>query len=202
MAKRAKKRALTRPAPRSRGSMEPPFGRKLRFDLRALLEKARKLPIEVDGISLNLPFLSVTLKPKPIEKKIAREIVIRLSDKRVLNSRECCDSCVKAACESLQEIRKLLVDKQVEMAHKTDSGLYLLSELILEAIRQFLTLTEASDWRDPKREDIEALEALRAHIFRCLTQIALIADIQIPKISDGMRYDQVWDTEAYVAPKK
>jgi len=38
---------------------------------------------------------------------------------------------------------------------------------------------------------------LRAHLYRCLTQVSKIADIKIPKITDAMRYDEAWQLEAY-----
>ncbi|MGB6031522.1 MAG: hypothetical protein WBG01_13755 [Bacteroidota bacterium] len=34
-----------------------------------------------------------------------------------------------------------------------------------------------------------ALELLRGHLFRCLTQIALVADTEIQKIPRNMRYE-------------
>ena len=43
---------------------------------------------------------------------------------------------------------------------------------------------------------------LRAHIYRSLLQVAKIADMEIPGISDGMRYDGQWQLEAYQAPNR
>jgi hypothetical protein len=82
---------------------------------------------------------------------------------------------------------------------------------MLEAIRQFFTYEEGlrnrrstrlelpSRFRQPdiKEQYLAALEMLRAHLHRCLLQISAIAEIEIPKISDQMRYDQVWQLEAY-----
>ena len=67
--------------------------------------------------------------------------MIRMAERRVLNASECCDNCIDQALESLQKIRSLLVDKQVELADHTDGALYLLIEAIDEPIRQFLTLS-------------------------------------------------------------
>lgn len=193
--------------------LPPPF----RFDFRALITKARqKLNTRVDGVSINLPFLSLKFKPDDLQQTVAREIVIRLSDRRVLNASECCDNCIDQALASLQEIRSLLVDKQVEMAKLVDTPVYFLTEFMLEGIRQFLTfeqrlkdashesqivLPASSDFRRPydKREQYFAgLEMLRAHLHRCLLQIAKIADIRIPKISDNRRYNEAWQLEAHV----
>jgi hypothetical protein len=91
-------------------------------------------------------------------------------------------------------------------------------ELMLEGIRQFLTFeqrlrqsTEMSSliWhssgdfrRTPDQRDqyFAALVMLRAHLHRCLLQVAKIADIRIPKITDNMRYDEAWQLEAYGKP--
>lgn len=59
------------------------------------------------------------MKPDKMERKVAREVVIRLADRRVLTSAECCDNCIDQALASLQEIRRIIVDKQVELSHHT-----------------------------------------------------------------------------------
>ena len=95
--------------------LQPPF----RFDLNTLLRRARQLPQQVEGVAINLPFVSITVRPDDRERRIAREIVIRLADKRILNAWECCDDCITNAIASLQDIRVLLVDKQVELSNQT-----------------------------------------------------------------------------------
>ncbi len=196
--------------------LKPPF----KFDFREQLKNARrKLNSRVGSVSVNLPFLSFSLNPDDLEKRVAREIVIRMSDRRVLNSFECCDNCIDQALSSLQEIRRILVDKQVELSGVSDSPLYILIELQVEAIRQFLTFEQRlnefapsepalvdvqKDFRRPRpaREKyFAALEMLRAHLHRCLVQVSKIADTAIPKIPDHMRYDDRWQLEAYEIPK-
>lgn len=196
--------------------LKPPF----KFDFRAQLNDARrKLNTRVGSVSINLPFLSFSLNPGDLEKRIAREIVIRLADRRVLNAFECCDECIDQALSSLQEIRRILVDKQVELSGASDSPLYLLIELQGEAIRQFLTFEQKlnqsaspeptpidvpSDFkRSPtaREQYFAALEMLRAHLHRCLVQVSKIADTSIPKIAGHMRYDDAWQLEAYEQPK-
>jgi hypothetical protein len=188
--------------------LTPPF----QFDVSKIVGKARRhLKKRVDGVTINLPFVSFSVNPDDAEKKAAREIVIRLADKRVLNAFECCDSCVEQALESLQEIRSLLVDKQVELSSLADGGLYLVIELMLEGIRQFFTFEEKLRTVNPQfpgdlhtrftRHDLQpyfsALEMLRGHLYRCLAQVAAVADTKIPKISDHMRYEDAWHLTAY-----
>lgn len=195
--------------------VKPPF----KFDFRAQLKEARrKLNTRVGSVSINLPFLSFSLNPDDLEKRVAREIVIRMADRRVLNAFECCDNCIDQALSSLQEIRRILIDKQVELSGAPDSPLYLLIELQVEAIRQFLTFEQRlnqtagpgavidtpSDFRRPapvREQYFAGLEMLRAHLHRCLFEVSKIADTVIPKIADHMRYDEAWQLEAYEQPK-
>ena len=183
--------------------LKPPF----RFNITNLLAQFRALPIDVDAsVEIGLPFFfKLKVKPDDIERRVAREMVIRLADRRVLNAWECCDSCIEKALDSLQEIRRLVVDKQVELANRTETPLYLLLEFIVEGIRQFLTFEESisREADSPRRFDereayFAALEALRAHIYRTMAQIATIADVTIPNITKAMRYDTDWDPDAYI----
>ena len=192
--------------------LPPPF----QFDVSELVGKARRhVKKRVDGVTINLPFVSFSVRPDDLERRVAREIVVRLADKRVLNAFECCDSCVEQALASLQEIRTHLVDKQVELSAHTDCALYLIVELMLEGIRQFFTFEERLRAADPQfpgelhtrlhRHDLNsyfaALEMLRAHLYRCLAQIAVVANTKIPKISAHMRYENTWPLEAYEQPE-
>ena len=191
--------------------LEPPF----RFNFKNLTAKAKgKVSNRIDGVSINLPFVSFTVSPDDKESSVAREIVIRMADRRVLNSFECCDNCIDAALDSLQSIRSILVDKQVELSHNTDGSLYLIIEYMLEGIRQFLTFQQRleqagksttslqipSSFKRPrttKEKYFAALEMLRAHLHRSLLQVAAIAKMEIPRIANNMRYDQAWQVEAY-----
>lgn len=171
------------------------------FDLSSVITRMRRLPRAVDGVSINLPFVSVSIKPDDLERRVAREVVIRMADRRVLNAFECCDDCIERALASLEEIRRLLLDKQVELSGHADSALYLLLEAMAEAIRQFSTYEQRLG-RGPedRQKYFAALEMLRAHLHRVLRQIALVASVQIPKIADHMRYDDAWQIEAYARP--
>ena len=96
---------------------------KFRFD--ELFQKAQRLAKKHGGtVTLRLPFISVAVNPDDVEKKVARELMVRLPDRRVLSSKECCDNCIDNSLASIQEIRKVLVDKQVELSHLHEGGLY------------------------------------------------------------------------------
>ena len=175
--------------------LKPPF----KFEIGGIIDRVRKLPVSVDGITITLPFVEVTLKPDDLERKVAREVVIRLADRRVLNARECCDGCIENALKSLQEISQTIVEKQVELSSKTDGILYLLLDSIRDSIRQFLTYEQRLTKRSPGSRELyfAALEMLRAHIHRSLLQVSKIADMEIPGISATMRYDDSWQLDAY-----
>lgn len=177
---------------------QPPF----KFDIDGIVRRLRKLPISVEGVSIVLPFVEVSVKIDAVECKVAREVVIRLSDRRVLNAWECCDNCIDEALKSLQEIRKIIVDKQVELSGKTDGVLYILLDSIREGIRQFLTFEQRLSRRRPECRELYfgGLEMLRGHIHRSLMQIAKIAEMEIPNISSHMRYDAQWYLEGYQPP--
>lgn len=118
--------------------------------------------------------------------------------------------------KSLGEIRQTLVDKQVELADLQDGALFLLVEAMSAGIRQFTTFEELlrrdtsapphprfSDFRRPldtRQADFDGLEVLRAHLIRCLGQIAVIA--RMPALSEGViaHYQGPWQLEAYTQP--
>jgi hypothetical protein len=184
---------------------KPPF----KFEVANIVKRLKSLPIAVDGaVKISIPFLEVTVKVDDREKKIARELVIRLADRRVLNAFECCDDCIDNALKSLQEIRQILVDKEVELSDKTDSALYILMDSIRDTIRQFLTFEQrlsgkhkiAPQYFEQRDMYFAGLEILRAHIHRTLIQVAKIAGTEIPGISQGMRYDENWQLEDYEVP--
>jgi hypothetical protein len=195
--------------------LPPPF----RFDLGSLLKTwRRKINTRIDGITITLPFLSFKVNPTDLEQRVAREIMIDMANRRVLSASECCDNCIDGALASLQEIRTFLVERQVELVQAMDSPLYLLLELQLEAIRQFLTfeqrlkaksalsgviLSQSHDFRRPpdtRESYFAALEMLRAHLHRCLIQVAKIGGASPPKFADYMPYDETWQLDAYEKP--
>ncbi len=179
-----------------------------KFDLTELLYKLhRASKNRVGDVTLNLPFISVAVSPKSRERKIAREIVIRLKDRRVLSAWECCDDCIDKALASLQDIRRLLVDKEVELSDLRDGPLYAVLEAMNLGIRQFLTFEErlraARESGGPEIREayFDGLELLRGHLSRCLSQVAVLAAMELP--ADGVisHYKGEWEIKAYVPPQ-
>jgi len=188
-----------------------------KFDVTKLLKQAQtKAKKHVDGVTIKLPFVSFSVKPTDIEKSVARELLIRLPDKRVLSSKECCDNCIDNSLASLQEIRKVLVESQVKLSNYHDGGLYLLIELMVEGVRQFITYEESlrvkpsmkeetthkDMYRPPdiQRQYFDVLEQLRFHIHSCLTQVALVADMETPKTESYLKADDEWLLSIYKKP--
>jgi hypothetical protein len=189
------------------------------FDISKSIKSARKfVNRHVGEVSIEIPFMSFTINPTDIERKVARELLIRLPDKRVLNAKECCDSCIDNALTSLQEVRKILVEKQVDLAEYHDEGLYLLIELMAEVIRQFLTYEESLKaresrgrpssksefYRDPEIREayFEVLKQLRFHIHSCLTQVSKIAQMETPKIESYLKSNDAWMLSLYLKPEE
>lgn len=184
-----------------------------KFDLSDLLRRARSQAHRVGDVTINLPFVSFSVSPEDREKRIAREVVIRLSDRRVLSESECCDNCINSALASLREVRQILVDKQVELSDLQDGALYLLLEAMLVGIRQFMTYEEVlrrnpgapqhprfDSNRLPEHRQgyFESLDLLRGHLSRCLGQVSAIAGMGM--LSEGLmaNYQGPWDELAYL----
>ena len=185
-----------------------------RFDIRESLRKLQRFGKKhVGGVTLNLPFFSISVNPTSREKEIARELTIRIQDRRILSANECCDNCIKEALASLQEIRHFLVDKQVAFSDAQDGPLYLLTEAMAVGIRQFLTYEQrlrgqgrkrapGSFVRDERGFEIrqqyfDALELLRAHLSLCITQVAGIAGMDVPSEGLVRNYKGAWLVAAY-----
>jgi hypothetical protein len=188
-----------------------------KFDMSDLLALARRqVSGRLGNVTLNLPFISIAVSPKDRERQIARELVIRLKDRRVLSAWECCDGCIDRALASLQDIRDLLVAKQVELSDATDGPLYLLIDAMAAGIRQFMTFEELLKRQNdapphPRFRDFErpadtrqayfdALEVLRGHLSRCLGQIAVLAGMEALKDGLVANYQGPWQIEAYLPP--
>ena len=193
-----------------------------KFDMSNLLAWARRQArshLADATVTLNLPYLGsiggIRVAPKDREREAARELVVRLKDRRVLSAWECCDDCIDRALGSLQEIRQLLVAKQVELSDLSDGPLFQLMDAMAVGIRQFLTFEErmkpsedgSRRARTPQfrsanvREAyFDALEVLRGHLSRCLGQVAVLARME--PLSEGLiaNYQGPWPLDAYVPP--
>jgi hypothetical protein len=187
------------------------------FDVADLLTKAyRRTKSSIGEVTISLPFVSIAVSPKDREREVARELVIRLRDRRVLSSQECCDGCIDSALASLQEIRQILVEKQVTLSDLQHGPLFLMIDMMRQGIRQFLTYTErlsdleddltAGAHRDFRRLPearhayFTALELLRGHLSRCLTQVAAVGGMPPPQEGLIAQYQDGWMLNAYVAP--
>lgn len=186
-----------------------------KFDLTDIVARARRqISWRAGNITLSLPFLSIEVSPKDRERQVAREIVLRLRDRRVLSAWECCDNCIDNALASLREIRQLIVDKEVELADMQDGPLFLLLDTMAAGIRQFMTFEELlrpddsaaphprfGDFRRPadvRQAYFDGLEILRGHLSRCLGQIARVAGMPVPDDGIIAHYRGPWQLEAYV----
>lgn len=188
-----------------------------KFDIAELVARARRqIRGRVGDVTLNLPFVSIAVSPKDQERRIAREVVIRLRDRRVLSAWECCDGCIDGALASLREIRQVIVDKQVELSDLQDGPLFLLLDAMGAGVRQFMTFEELlrredgadqhprlGSFRRPadvRQAYFDGLEVLRGHLSRCLAQIALIGGMSMP--TDGLieNYRGPWQLIAYEPP--
>ena len=169
----------------------------LRINFTEFYKKAKKIAskIEFKGATLNLPFISINIDADLNEKKIAKEIIIRLRDKRVLNTKECCDNCIENSLKSLIEIREFLVNKEVEIGN-IESPLFLLVDFGLMGIKKFLTFTEFYKPEENQEEYFNSLNTIRGHLLRVFDGINQIAEL--PE-EFGFRYEfnSNWDDQIY-----
>lgn len=188
---------------------------RFKVDVNKAISRARRLRAKhLSGIEVgvSLPFgVTINVTPSDVERKVAREIVIRCQDRRVLNARECCDSCIDQALSSLQDVRSKLVEKQVVLSELQDSSLYMLIEMMLDPIRQFLTFEQRlqsirikvsqAEGRDPlvREAYLQALDVLRIHLKRTISEIARIGGISFPE-KPTLDAEQ-WKIENYLPPK-
>lgn len=117
-----------------------PFQFNISLVLKALVRRPDALP---SAIRLDLPFLSVLVSPSSIDVSLARDLLVRMRDRRVLDAQECCDGCIADALTSLQQIRGILLDLQIQLRDADESALSPLVELMAVGIRQFLTFEQS-----------------------------------------------------------
>ena len=167
----------------------------MQIDVRDSVRRAgRWANVRTEGLVINTGFVSFRLTPLDCERTAARQLVVRLRDKRVFTASDCGDSCVQNSIDSLQGVREILVEAQAQLADLHDGQLFWLTDYARQTIRAFLTWEEqvrsaggvdrpvGEHYRDPKRtrEYIEQLDILRAHVRRAMTGIAGIANMELP----------------------
>ena len=184
------------------------------IDIRDLVQKGRRnLNKRVGSVTISTPSgISFNIEPHDPEVTCAREVIIFMRDRRVLNSKECCDGCIDRSLESLNKIREYLVGCQQKLANLSDGGLFLMIEFILDAIRQFMTYSERIETsyksidtgisdlrRDPvaREKYFTALNRLRNHCWQTLRQISHIANIDLPSVPEYLRLNE-WAADTYI----
>jgi hypothetical protein len=187
------------------------------IDIRQLIKKGRRnLNKRVGSVQISTPTgITFILDPHDPEVTMAKKILIYMRDRRVLKSQECCDDCIDRSLESLQKIRGYLVERQQELANLTDGSLFLMTEFMLDAVRQFITYAERIEAayqpsgssipdlrRSPEAREryFTALKRLREHCWQTLAQISHIAKTEIPEVPKNLKLDN-WTTQNYVQNK-
>lgn len=167
------------------------------MDINKIYKEAIKFAKKttISDITITLPFISFSVQATDIEKKIAREIIIRVRDKRVITSFQCCPSCTEYAIISLNEIRAILIDKQVEL-NNVDSVLFLLIDFALDGIRNFMSNTENLKVSRHLETYKRLLQELREHLLRVFDQVSKIAELSM---DFGCRSESAkeWDKKQY-----
>lgn len=166
-----------------------------------------------EAIPLAFPFgITINLLVSDDERRYARKLLVWLKDRRVLNSFECCDDCIDQALGSLQEIRTKLLAIQIELSSVDESALAAVLEFMLAPIRQFLTFVQKIEANGRKERNahgrhqlnrelyFDALESLRGHLSRCLSQIAVVAGEPVPMNGILADYRGPWPADAYETP--
>lgn len=183
-----------------------------KINIAGLIEKARRnLNKRVEGVEITTPGITFVVSPHDPEVTSAKKAVIFLGDRRVLNSKECCDNCIDRSIESLGKIREYIVNQQQELTHLSEGVLYLMFEFVVDAIRQFMTYAEhlerdyepsissIPDFRrhpDARDAYFSALERLRGHFAATMHQIRLIAGNDPQRVPDILRFSG-WDADSY-----
>jgi len=168
-------------------SIPPP----LRFDFSEFKNKEQHIQEKYKSgkVYINLPDgLNFSFDPSQDEKNIGKEIFVCIRASRVLNSKECCDTCVKEALDSLKDMRKIIVEMERKLVYVSDidSPIHLLLEYAASGIRQFQTYTQFYTPKENEREYMEALTILRVHLLRTFDEINLIGG---STEKYGWRYD-------------
>ena len=138
--------------------------------------------IEIENIGLSFPLgINIAFKPTTEDSDIARKTVIKLINRRILNSKECCGNCINESVKSLREIKSDLVGVQLELTNISKTPLFYYVEYINIAINSFLDFMERNSESVDQNKDIyfDALEKIRNHIGKCLKEIANIGSIEI-----------------------
>ncbi len=168
---------------------------------KAKIIESHKFNKIVDSVSLSFPFgVSLNYKPKTSDIEIARDIVIKLIDRRVLNSKECCGNCINDSINSIKEIKSDLIGIKSKLLNNLDEPLYYLIDYIIAGINVFFDFMErySNDIEANKEIYFSALETIRNHTTDCLHEISKIGNIKIDKKLYAYRTNRnEWDLKYY-----
>ena len=159
------------------------------------------IPTKIDSIGLSFPFgLNITYKPIDSIKEIAKVIIIKLIDRRILNSKECCGSCIEQSVLSLKEIKAVLINEKTKLIKQINTLLYYYVDYIIIAINTFFDFTER--YYEKKEEYrglyFDALEKIRNHVAKCMKEILKIAEYEITNTHYAFRdSDLIWHEQDY-----
>ncbi len=150
------------------------------------------------GATISTSGISFQIRATDPERDAARKLLIRLRDRRVFTAFDCCDGCVRNTLASLIEVRKILVDTQVELHNLHDADLFWVVDYLRLTIRDFLSweerlraaainpgnsrATSEELYVDPVYQAvyIAALDVVRAHARAALAAMAELADMTLP----------------------
>lgn len=169
-----------------------PFG----VNVGSLTQRARQwIGRRIAGATVSATGVSFQIRATDPERDAARKLFIRLRDRRVFNAFDCCDNCVRNTLASLQEVRKILVESQVEVANFHDGDLFWIADYLRLIIREFLSWEErlraalgpaqASKeelYIDPvyRAAYIKSLDTVRAHARAALEALADVSQMKLP----------------------
>lgn len=107
-------------------------------------EKLAKLYVE-KGVSINLPFISFTVRVDETERDVARELLICLDDRRLLKRSHSCEKPTPLAIESVGKIRDLVVQMKAKLRNHTSGALYQMLEMMHLATVEFVNFIEKNE---------------------------------------------------------
>jgi hypothetical protein len=140
--------------------------------------------ISITSLTLSFPFRAgITVSINSKEKDIAKEAIIMLVNRRILNASECCPSCSQQSIDSLKEIKSDLIQIEKKLINSVNGSLFYFIDSIISGVNQFLKYIEDNNFMEtfPLNREIyfEGFNIIRNHIVQCLYQISKIADYEI-----------------------
>ena len=170
-----------------------------RYSAKILVFDNRK-NVALDSISLSFPFgVNIQIKPVESEIKIAREVIIKLIDRRILNAAECCAECIQRAIDSLKEIKADLIDIKCKLTDNINRPIYYFIDYIVLSINSFLDFIERYkiDMEMNRPTYFDALEKLRRHIAKCMVEISKIGECKIDTTHYAFKNNAEWIYDNY-----